>query len=378
MHRYSKRMLNNQAIGLIPLLTAMVVDTYFPYTVAFFTGILLCLLGFLLLYIFRKENVYQFLLIPTTAALILYSVFFLFDLQLVLYNFSILLVEILLVVILAFIRFFKRPLLSKIRHSKFPAHKRTILRTKLNEAYLIAQITQNLYTLHLFFILIYIHLPEPIRRAGVEHFLYQYAGSIIGLFIIAYGQVRTQLMYGHLRKEVWLPVLNDKGHVIGSMARSISRSSDKKYYHPIIRIAVIYNGMLYLKKRKNDEYISPELLDYPLQRDVRYRQSIDSALHETLGTLQKDKSIQPRFMIRYTFENDYAKHLVHLYTICLRTEEQLKSFTEGKLWTPKQIGGNMGTGIFSAYFEKEFPYLQSTILLAENLSYGNSAENNTL
>ncbi|MDR1403195.1 MAG: hypothetical protein LBJ60_05785 [Tannerellaceae bacterium] len=372
---YYKRILNNQAIGLIPLLVAMAFDNlfavvfghYFSYIIAFIVGISLCLLGFIFLHLFKKENIHQFFLIPATVTLILYSVFLFFNLQPVLYNFSILIAEILLVVVLAFFGFFRRSILAGVRNSKLPARKRTLLCTDINETYFMAQITQNLYTLHLFIILMYIHLPESIHSAGVERFLYRLLPVITGVLIILYGQIRTLMIYGGLQKEVWLPVLDEKGHVIGSIARSISRLSGKKYYHPVIRIAVMYNGMLYLKKRNRDESTSPELLDYPLHQYIKRHQSMDDALGETLGALCQDKSVKPRFMIRYTFENNRDKHLVHLYTIHLQTEEQVSCFTEGKLWTPKQIKDNAGTGIFCEYFEKEFPYLQSTVLLAESL-----------
>ncbi|MDR1200764.1 MAG: hypothetical protein LBL58_03905 [Tannerellaceae bacterium] len=368
MNHYFKRILNNQAIGLAPLLFAMVFDNYFSYIVAFTVGISLCFLGFIFLHLLKKENIYQFFLVPTTITLILYSIFLFLNLQPVLYNFSILIAEILLVVVIAFFGFFRRSILANIRNSKLSARKRTVLHTTVNETYFIAQITQNLYTLHLFIILMYIHLSGSAQNTDIEHFLYRPLPAIIGISIIIYGQIRIHMMHDGLQKEVWLPVLNDKGHIVGSMAHSISRLSDKKYYHPIIRIAVMYNGMLYLKKRNKDEYVSPELLDYPLHRYVRSHQNIEDALRETLGVLRNDESIKPRFMIRYTFENDSAKHLVHLYTICIRTEEQLNYFTEGKWWTPKQIEDNIGTGIFSEHFEKEFPYLQSTVLLAESFS----------
>ena len=38
----------------------------------------------------------------------------------------------------------------------------------------------------------------------------------------------------------------------------------------------------------------------------------------------------------------------------------------GKLWSVRQIEENLGHGVFSEYFEKEFPYMKNTILLAEN------------
>ena len=63
--------------------------------------------------------------------------------------------------------------------------------------------------------------------------------------------------------------------------------------------------------------------------------------------------------------------------ICIRNEEQLNLIKEdgGKLWTPKQIEQNIGTGLFSELFEKEFPYLQNTILLAESFCCGDKQDN---
>ena len=82
-----------------------------------------------------------------------------------------------------------------------------------------------------------------------ERFLYRELGLVIGVLVIVYEQIRLSLMQGSLKKEMWLPVLNDNGKVIGCIARSVSRSLPKKYYHPIVRIAVVYNGMLYLVRR---------------------------------------------------------------------------------------------------------------------------------
>ena len=45
--------------------------------------------------------------------------------------------------------------------------------------------------------------------------------------------------------------------------------------------------------------------------------------------------------------------------------DQIKQ-PNGKLWTSKQIEENLGSGVFSEYFEQEFAYLQNTVLLAEN------------
>lgn len=371
-----KRTLSNQALGILPLLIAILLDIYFfPYNISLLIGLVISCVAMFFFFRPGKGTYFQFLLLPTLITLLLYSVFLFFNLKPVLYTYSPLIAEILLVVVLAFLGFSRRSVLYKVRHSSLPSSRRTMMRTSLDEAYFMGQVIQNLYTLHLFVLLLYIHLPDSMKSAGIESFLYKHLNIIIGILVIVYGQLRVQVMHGTLKKETWLPVLNEKGRVVGSMARSISRASSQRYFHPIVRVAVVFNGMLYLSKRSADEYISPELLDLPFHKYVLFRHSIDGTVKEAIGKYAEDTTVKPRFLIRYTFENDKVKHLVSLYVICARTEEQMAHMTGGKLWTAKQIQDNMESNIFSEYFEKEFPYLQNTILLAEGLCCGDKILN---
>lgn len=366
-----KKGLDNQAIGLLPLLLFMFLDNYFSYLLSFIIGITFCFVCIFLYQVLSKDKVYQFLLLPSGITLVLYSIFLCLRLEPVLFIYSPLITEVLLVVVLTFIGFTRRTVQKKIRTSSHPAYKRTLLRTTLNEFYFIAQLVQNLYTLHLFVILVYSILPETMQSVATERFLYRELGILIGVLVILYEQVRLSLMQGSLQKEMWLPVLNDGGKVVGCIARSVSRTLPKKYYHPIVRIAVIYNGMLYLRKRAKDAFVSPDAIDYPYHSYVLFRHSIESTVNESVGELT-EQDITPRFLIRYTFENEKVKHLVSLYVICLQNEEQLDlcKKTDGKLWTSKQIEENLKAGVFSEYFEQEFSYLQNTILLAESFACG--------
>ena len=52
-----------------------------------------------------------------------------------------------------------------------------------------------------------------------ERFLYRELGLVIGVLVIVYEQIRLSLMQGSLKKEMWVPVLNDNGKVIGCIAR---------------------------------------------------------------------------------------------------------------------------------------------------------------
>ena len=364
-----KKGLDNQAIGLVPLLLFMFLDNYFSYLLSFIIGVAFCFVSVFLFQFLRKDKIYQFLLLPAATTLVLYSIFLCLRLEPVLFIYSPLITEILLVVVLSFLGFARRFILRRIRTSQHPTYKRTQMRTTLNEFFFVAQLIQNLYTLHLFIILVYSILPETMQSMRTERFLYRELGIVIGVLLILYEQIRISMVEDSLRKEMWLPVLNDKGKVVGCIARSVSRSLPKKYYHPVVRLAVIYQGMLYLVKRGKKSFVSPDTIDYPFRSYVLFCHSIESTVRETIGSIGGKDHVMPRFLIRYTFENEKVKHLVSLYVMCVRSEEVMNQIKQpnGKLWTSKQIEENLGTGVFSEYFEQEFAYLQNTVLLAENL-----------
>ena len=122
-------------------------------------------------------------------------------------------------------------------------------------------------------------------------------------------------------------------------------------------MAVIYQGMLYLVNRGKKSFVSPDTIDYPFYSYVLFRHSIESTVRETMGGLGEKEDVMPRFLIRYTFENEKVRSE--------KVMDQIKQ-PNGKLWTSKQIEENLGSGVFSEYFEQEFAYLQNTVLLAEN------------
>lgn len=362
----------NQALGILPLLLFLLLDNYISYLQAYTVSAIFCVLSMFVFHILRKDKIYSFMLLPSFLTLILYAFFLIFmRVEEVLAVYTPLITEILLIIVLTVVKIVKKPLLHRVRDAQHPAYEKTHNLTMLNEFFFIAQLFRNLYILHLLGIAFYNILPEEMKDIRFNRFLYRDLGLIIGVAVIAYEQIRLLMVRGRLKKEMWLPVLNDKGSVIGCIAYSVSRLLPKKYYHPIVRIALVHKGMLYLAKRNEYAYVSASLIDYPFYRYVLFRQSIESAAQEAVEGLKTlVGKIHPRLLIRYTFENERVKHQVSLFVICIQDEqviEQYKQVQDGKLWSIQQIEENLGKGIFSVYFEREFPYLKNTILLAENL-----------
>lgn len=362
----------NQALGILPLLLFLLLDNYISYLQAYTVSAIFCVLSMFVFHILRKDKIYSFMLLPSFLTLILYAFFLIFmRVEEVLAVYTPLITEILLIIVLTVVKIVKKPLLHRVRDAQHPAYEKTHNLTMLNEFFFIAQLFRNLYILHLLGIAFYNILPEEMKDIRFNRFLYRDMGLIIGVAVIVYEQIRLLMVRGRLKKEMWLPVLNDKGSVIGCIAYSVSRLLPKKYYHPIVRIALVHKGMLYLAKRDEYAYVSASMIDYPFYRYVLFRQSIEAAAQEAVEGLKTlVGKIQPRLLIRYTFENERVKHQISLFVICIQDEqviEQYKQVQDGKLWSIQQIEENLGKGIFSVYFEREFSYLKNTILLAENL-----------
>lgn len=362
-----KRGLDNQAIGLLPLLLFMLLDNFFSYLLSFIIGIIFCFICIFLYSVLSKDKIYQFMLLPSAVTLVLYSIFLCLQIEPTLFRYSPIITEVLLVVTLTIIGFLKPYIIQRIRNSGQSTLKKTLIRTQINEFFFIAQIIQNVFTLHLFIIIVYgvITIDNPQVTTG--RFITRILNLILGVMIIIYEQIRLSMMEGSLKKEMWLPVLDEKEKVIGCIARSVSRSTKKKYFHPVVRVALLYKGMLYLEKRSKNAYISPNTLDYPFEQYVLFRHSLDQAVKDSLGERRHILGAAPRYLIKYIYEDEKVKHLVSLYVLCVRDEKKMDlcKHADGKLWTTKQIEDNLGKGVFSNYFEMEFPYLQNTILLAE-------------
>ena len=70
-----RKQLDNQAIGVLPLLLFLFLNNYFSYLLSFVVGASCCVGCFALFRLLREKGVYQFLLLPVAATFVLYSIF---------------------------------------------------------------------------------------------------------------------------------------------------------------------------------------------------------------------------------------------------------------------------------------------------------------
>ncbi len=172
------------------------------------------------------------------------------------------------------------------------------------------------------------------------------------------------LYYTSRFAENWLPVVDDSGNIIGRVARRVSMEDPHRYQHPLVRVMVWYNGKLYLTPRSSKAPFEQGMMDHPMERLVRYGESIDEVLAKLCSCCSPDCD-RPRFLLKYKHENKEGKWLVLLYQVTLTYEAQLilNDGGFGKFWPLYQVSENKGMSYFSTILEGEIDFINSITFL---------------
>lgn len=351
------RHLRNPAYGLIPLLVFTILLNLISISWAIATGLGLSLLG---VFVVRKHSRMLYDVSAITFACAILPVLMYQSLN----AFGVLLlVEIIFVGILVLSRLLRSKLIQRLAKTK-----NSKSRNYLAESFRVAFQTQYAMFIHLLLVLLYYvfsDLDAPFFSPSQITVLL----SIILWVIIAMEVLRFRFLDKKLNKEEWLPVVTASGEVMGRVAKSVTKEMKNKFMHPVVRVALINNGMIYLKKRDAARVLNPGLLDYPFEKYMEYNHDIDEAVHNAIRREIGIDDIPLRFLLKYIFENNDTKRLVFLYVSIIDDDEKFSKLhlSDGKLWTENQIEDNMDSNIFSESFELEFGYLKNTILLNDKL-----------
>ncbi len=274
---------------------------------------------------------------------------------------SFLIVEIIFLLSLIVARFRRSRMVSRL-----VKRENVISRNYLEETMRVVFQTQYGLLIHLLLVMGVLLLGAPGSSGGLHQPWILITAQAVLLVVILLESGRLHLLTRKLYKEEWLPVVTESGEVTGKVAKSITKDLKNRFMHPVVRVALIYRGKIYLREREASRLLNPGLLDYPFEKYMQYEHDIDDSVHNSISRECGNKQIPLRFLLKYTFENDVTKRLIFLYVADIKDEELFNSLhlSGGKLWTEAQIEDNMGTGLFSECFELEFEYLKNTVLLA--------------
>lgn len=170
--------------------------------------------------------------------------------------------------------------------------------------------------------------------------------------------VRNRMQVQRMRKEEWLPVVNEKGEVTDSAPRSICHNGSK-LLHPVVHLHIVNaKNEVFLQKRSMKKDLLPGRWDTAVGGHVGVNEKVEDALKreafEELGITDFDA----KFIGSYLWESSSEKELVFSF-LCSRYSEikiENDEVDEGRFWPVSEIEVNLSRSLFTPNFLHEFEH----------------------
>ncbi|MDR0866497.1 MAG: hypothetical protein LBO74_16425 [Candidatus Symbiothrix sp.] len=354
-------------LGMLPVAAFLISDCFFSYHTALMVALVTYTLYFLAGVIGLKYEPPYTLLVSTISFLILMGLSAIKPFNLLYITQSSIVLELILVPLFyLFIRiqgYFRAKIVQKdglaqeFRLLKFDADL-SVIKTAV-----------FVLSTHLLIVLVYQLFPPEYHTPDWDRAIYYEILFLFILFHFIYEIVHWNCLKKQILDEEWLPIVNESGAVRGKVALSVSQTVADKYLHPVVRIVLIHKGMLFLKKKPDATDQGRWHLDYPFERHLRFKETLDEGVKEAFVENGGSPDLPYSFIFRYVYKKANTNRLIYLYACNIPDEKIIDGMNlgEGKWWTGKQIDENLGTELFSTYFEKEYELLNTTVLMADRL-----------
>lgn len=219
-----------------------------------------------------------------------------------------------------------------------------------------ARVTLLVSLLHLAILLIGVAYFRPWGE-GTRYILLYMTPMGVFLLSILFNQFGIHY-FNHLMKQtVFIPIVDLEGYVIGKRPATEVIGKKSPHLHPVIRVAVASQGMLWLNSRSPYIYSERCLTDFPLECHLLYGETLQQGVSRLLnGVLATNAPYRLRFCRMHPFKNEVVNQLIYLFVLEADEAHLLPNryMAGGKPWTIRQIEDNLHKGFFSSCFESEY------------------------
>jgi isopentenyldiphosphate isomerase/intracellular septation protein A len=352
-----KELLKKLLPGFIPLFVFIAADEIWGTKTGLFVAVGVGIIEMIWVY-FKERKFDKFILFDTLLLVALGAVSILLDNDLF-FKLKPGLIELILVVVLAVSAFSKINLVGLMG-------KRYLKGAEFNEQQM-AKMRNSLK------VLFYIFLAHTLLVFYATFFMSKEAWAFIsgGLFYILFGVYFLVELYQQKRKqksfskEEWVPLVDEKGKVTGQAPRSQVHNGSK-LLHPVVHMHVLTpQKAILLQKRPESKLIQPGKWDTAVGGHISAGETLEEALKKEAWQEIGLKNFSAKLHNVYKWESDVEAELVYLFTTFDSKNFNVHSdeVTEARFWTKNQIEKQLGKGVFTPNFEKEFLLLKKTGLI---------------
>lgn len=356
----------NMSFGLIPVIVCMVLSVFILDEHALYISSALGLIYSIGSFYLSKKKIYNFVLYLSTTTLILLSLTTLLSIHMFPWGALPFTLEV-MVFIMTAILFFGQNFIRKIANLKKCPTCDDLICKSLDSSIVSSRVTSIMGALHCIAITILLALFYPLTHE-MKLILFQILPPLLLILTIIINQIGIHYANRIFNQEEEIPIINEQGAVIGKTYLSEAPVYKNAYINPIIRIAFIHNGMLFLSKRNPNWNIDSNKIDLPLETYLHFGEKLEDGVKRLLHyAYPNGNDISPRFSIKHLYKNKETSRLIYLYVAYIEDEKLLESpfFKNSKLWTFQQIEQNIGKNYFSPCFEEEYTCLKETVQIWE-------------
>ncbi|PLX04074.1 MAG: NUDIX hydrolase [Marinilabiliales bacterium] len=187
-----------------------------------------------------------------------------------------------------------------------------------------------------------------------------------GLFYIIFGVyfiyefLRVRLGNKKILQEEILPIVDEKGTIIGRAPRERLHNGSK-HLHPVVHLHIVNNKkQIYLQKRPDSKKVQPGKWDTAVGGHVELNEKIDDALLREAKEELNLESFDFKPLMVYLWESDIEKELVYSFVSVYNSiiSYNKEEISDGRFWSIQSINQQLGKGVFTPNFEKEFIYVK--------------------
>lgn len=154
------------------------------------------------------------------------------------------------------------------------------------------------------------------------------------------------------------PIVDDNGCTIGKATRGECHSGSM-LLHPVVHLHVINSrGEIFLQRRPSWKDMQPDKWDTAVGGHIDFGESVEVALcreaSEELGIIEFEPLFLGAFASTYECEREYVNLFYTIYDGEITPSQELDG---GRFWSVSEIKENLGRGVFTPNFEKDFAKL---------------------
>ncbi|MDO4780503.1 MAG: hypothetical protein Q3992_05700 [Bacteroides sp.] len=197
--------------------------------------------------------------------------------------------------------------------------------------------------------------------------LYVLFPLIVFLLAIVMNQIAIRYFNKTMKHVEYMPIVNKSGEVIGKAPAYEVIDSKQDYITPYVRIAICVGDRVLMRNRNIPSVLGDGSVDLAKECYVKYGEMLSDTITRVLGDAVKESCVQPVFSILHHYEDKNSNRLIYLYTLHLDSEESINPSVMQKntLWSIENIKANIGKGLFSLCFEREFEHIKEVICIRE-------------